>query len=272
MLRIIKTTITFLLLVFIASSCKKDRATYKGEPGRESGVYFYSVATFTPDGTPLSYRDSIVFSFLNVRPELTEVKVDVPVKVIGTVTDYDRYFKIKASGGTAIEGVDYKKLDDQYMVPAGQASVNLPVILLRNDRLTTESYYIDLQLVESEDFKLILPFLINIGNNEKMDATRFRVRFSEIITIPSYWVSWGGSYFGDWSIKKFQILNSLMDWTPRDWNYAGRNGFPVQLGKFPYAATIFREYLQNAADKGDIIYDEDGVTPMQLAPSYLVNY
>lgn len=268
----IKTSFAFLLIIFFASSCKKERVTYTGEPGKESGVYFYSVATFTPDLTPLSYRDSLVFSFLNVHPDLSESKIDVPVKVIGTITDKDRYFKVKVSGGTAIEGTDFKKLDDQYVVPAGQAFVNLPIILLRNSRLTTESYYLDLQLEESEDFKLILPFLINIGNNEKMDATRFRVRFSEIIEMPSYWLFFGGDYFGDWSIKKFQILNGLMGWTPRDWNYAGRNNYPVQLGRFTYATNLLRDYLQEASDTNQIVYEDDGVTPMQLAPAFAVIY
>lgn len=268
----IKTTFTLLLIVFFASSCKKERVTYTGEPGRESGVYFYSVATFTPDRTPLSYRDSLVFSFQNDLETTTEKLINVPVKVIGTIVEKDRYFKVKISGGTAIEGIDYKKLEDQYLVPAGHGSVDLPIILLRSSRLTTASYYFDLQLEESQDFKLILPFLINIGNNQKMDATKFRVRFSEIIEVPSYWMSFGTNYFGEFSIKKFKILNDLMSWTTSDWRNAGFSGRPVQLGKFTYAGNLFRDYLQDAADNNQIVYEEDGVTPMQLAPAFAVIY
>ncbi len=268
----IKTSFAFLLIIFFASSCKKERVRYTGEPGRESGVYFYSVATFTPDRTPLSYTDSINYSFLNVRPELKEVTITVPVKLIGNVSDKDRYFKVKAAGGTAIEGVDFEKLKDRYVVSAKSASVILPIVLYRSAKLTTSSYYLDLQLEETDDFKLILPFLINVGNNQRMDATKFRIRFSEIIVMPSYWSIFGGDYFGDWSIKKFQILNSLMGWTTSDWNYAGRNGYPVQLGRFTYAANLFKDYLQKAADTNQIVYYEDGVTPMQLAPAFAVIY
>lgn len=271
MFKYIKTASTILLIIFFASSCQKERVTYTGEPGKESGVYFYSVASFRPDGTPISYRDSLVFSFQNDLETTTEKIINVPVKVIGTILEKDRYFKIKVVGGNAVEGVDFEKLEEQYEIASKAASINLPITLNRTSKLTSESLYFDLQLVESDDFKLLLPFLLNIGNNQKMDATKFRVRFSEIITRPSYW-DFADSYFGEFSVKKFKMLNDLMSWTTGDWRYAGFSGRPVQSGKFTYAANLFRNLLQEAADNNHIIYDEDGITPMQLAPAFAVIY
>lgn len=269
-----KSNINYILLalIFALVACEKERLTYVGEEAKESGVYFYYPDTYDISGNPLSYRDSFVFRFENEALNITERVYNAPVKVLGSIVDYDRTFKAKVVGGTAIEGQDFEKLDLEYKVLAGTSTSSIPFKMYRTDRLQEESIYVDLKLEESKDFKLLLPIMINKATGEEMDATRFRVRFSEIITEPRYWEIYSSSFWGYWSVKKFKILNDLMGWTTRDWDSAGQAGRPVQYGKFPYSAILLQDYLQERADKKEPVYEDDGVTLMQLSQSYFVDY
>ena len=57
-----------------------------------------------------------------------------------------------------------------------------------------------------------------------------------------------------------------MGWTHQDWD----NG-TVQLGALGYAAQLTHNHLQEAADSGNPILDDDG-SYMQLTGSYVVDY
>lgn len=269
-----KPNIVHLLVIVLltAMGCKEESLLYSGENSKESGVYFFSVASTDINGNPLSYRDSLLTQFENDPIIYTERIVNVPVKVLGSIVDYDRTFKVKINGGTAVEGKDYEKLKSEYTIPAGKALTTIPVKLFRTARLLNESIYFDIQLEESKDFKLLLPIVVNKSNSTNMDATKFRLRFSEIIIESSYWKSYSPQFWGDWSVKKFKLLNSLMEWTNRDWSNGGLPGSNVAFGKFSYATTLFRMYLQERADKKEPIYEDDGVTLMQLAPNYAIDY
>lgn len=272
MKRIQHTLYLAIILILGTLGCENEPLLYQGEEDNTSGIYFYSVATFTPDGTPLSYRDSVIYSFQNDGLNITERIVNLPVRTLGNISNQDRTFKVKVDGGTAKEGVDYEKLADEYIIPAGKATGQVPIKLIRTTALQQKALTIDVRLVENENFKFLLPVFLNIGNNKEMDATRFRVNFSEIITEFSYYTSFGTSYFGDWSVKKFKILNDLMGWTTNDWRVAGGKNAAVALGKFAFAATRFKIYLEEQLNAKKPIYEDDGKTLMQLGPAYMVDY
>lgn len=265
-------TLGLLLIICSIQSCQKEKQLYQGETNNVSGIYFYTVATTNINGVPTSFRDSTTYSFASDPVTVTERNVLVTVRSLGNIADFDRPFKIKVVGGTAVEGVDFEKLPDTYIFPKDVASTRVPIKLLRTPKLMEKAVTIDIQLVENEYFKLLLPELKNIGDNKIMDATRFRIVSSEIIPIPFYYTFFGPEYFGDWSVKKFKILNDLMGWTTRDWDNAGVQGYPVAGGKFPYAATIFKEYLEKKLQENNPEYELDGKTLMQLGPAYMVDY
>lgn len=258
-------------MMIAMQSCQKEYLYYQGEEDNTSGIYFYSVATFTLNGTPLSFRDSITSTFQNDIITATEKIVEIPVRTLGHISDKDREFKVKVIGGTAQEGVDFEPLKDSYILPGGTASARIPVKIYRRPILLEKALTIDLQLVESEHFKMKLPFLMNIGNNTTMDATKFRINYSEIITEPSYYRSFGLSFYGPFSVTKFKVLNDLMGWLVSDWRNAGVSGTPVQYGKFTYAANLFKDYLEKKLKDGEPVFDEDG-NPMQLGAAYMVDY
>lgn len=264
--------LSLISLCYIILSCEKEPILYKGEENNVSGIYFYAVATTDINGNPLSYTDSTTYSFQNDPESVRSRVINLNVRTLGNVSSEDRPFHLKITGGTAVEGIDFEKIESQYFIPAGAATLRIPIRILRTDKLLDKAITIDFQLVENEHFKLLLPNLINIGNNQNMDATRFRINFSEIINEPSYFNIFGPSYFGDWSVKKFKLINQIMEWKTGDWLTAGSASSPVALGRFAFAANMMKTYLENKLAEEDPVYEADGKTFMQLGPSYMVDY
>ena len=257
----------FICITLILCGCENERPLYDGEKFGVSGIYFQYTSR-TMNGKPI-YQDSILFSFQNVTSGIEEYELKIPVKLLGFVADYPRAFKVNVCGGSAIEGEDFLALKNEYIFPADTAESFFPIILKRTEKLIDKEISIELELVENNYFHLLMPQIISAGDT--LDATRFKVVYSEIITKPFYWLA-ASSYFGDFSPKKIQILNRLMEWSMEDWKNAGMADSKITMGKFNYAATIMKNELQNLADAGTPCYEADGTTLMQLANDYKVDY
>lgn len=83
-----------------------------------------------------------------------------------------------------------------------------------------------------------------------------------------YWSWYGADCLGAWSVAKETVVNKVMDLLHSDWSaYGGK----VSYGTMSYIAKKTQKYLQEMANAGTPVYDEDGKY-MQLAPSYAVDY
>ncbi len=259
-----KKMIYLLFTVILLSGCENEAQLYEGEPGGVSGIYFN-----LKNGN--QYVDSLEYSFQN-DPLTVQVKeVPVMVKVLGMVTNYPRTFRVKIAGGNAVEGKDYVALEDEYTIPAGVAEIRLPLQLIRSEELLKKKKDIVLQLEENQYFKLLMPEVKDMVSGEVLNATRYKVIYSELITMPMWWtITYAGSYFGTWSVNKFRMINAIMGWQTSDWSKNDED--PVAPGKYGYAAVMLQKELQRKADNKTPEYEDDGVTYMQLGPSYTVDY
>lgn len=102
-----------------------------------------------------------------------------------------------------------------------------------------------LRLEDNEYFKCYFP---EYKNTNAYSATGvmihgdvFAFSLSEMYTEPSYWAMFGGSFFGDWTPKKYIVVNSVCGLTPSDWSNAGYAGTKVQYGRFNFFATAGTE-------------------------------
>lgn len=258
--------ILYILLFVFLWGCENERPLYDGEDAGVSGIYFQYSAV-TENGVNI-WQDSMLFTFQALPPDIKEYTLYIPVKLFGFVANYPRTFKARVCGGTAIEGEDFQPLAGEYVFPAEMAGTTLPVVLKRTDKLFKNKISIELELLENENFSLLMPEITSV--RDTLDATRFKVVYSEIITQPFYWLS-AKRYFGNFSVKKINFLNGLMGWTIQDWQNAGMNGAVITAGKFNYAATLMRNELQALADSNKPEKEEDG-SYMQLGDSYKVDY
>jgi lipoprotein len=261
-------TIGVLLLTLVLQSCEKETMRYEGEPGNISGIYFLYSSSYTMSGGMRieHYQDSIEVTFAQVPANLEEMTVNLPVRVLGNLSDKERAFKVKVSSGTAVENVDYQPLQEEYMMPANQESTSLPLVLLRTDKLKKEKLDLTIELVENDNFKLLLPVKINDDGKTEVVTTHIKVIFSEIYTESWQYQLFGRDIFGPFTVKKFEFVNTVMHWSPSDWDDG-----TVTYGILPYAGRKVQAELQERADKNTPEYDEDG-SFMQLEAPYTVDY
>lgn len=264
-----------LLLLMMASACSKDDImTFNIE---ESGVYFqygWQTRFFLNID---AYMDSIDYSFSTANEEVTDTVLATRVRTMGKVRDYDRPFTVVVDKEqtTAIEGTHYTIDYSKAVVPAGKSEVEFPVHFFRTPDLMNEKVTLVLKLEDNEHFKVYFDEQknTNIYNSvgEQIKARYFIFKISEIYTEPGYWML-AADYLGEWTISKFRLVNKLFDVPVSDWDHAGWDGSKVQYGYFVQWAFKLRQYLQDAADSGNPVMDEDTGTYMQLAPGYEVDY
>lgn len=265
-----------ILTAIMASSCShEDIDLYSGIP---AAVYIQQINSYDIYGNPISYRQgNPEYSFADVSLDYTYAYTDFNVRLAGDIADYDRPYvlKIDPEATDAIEGIDFDISENDFTIKAGTNSDNVRVKMLRTDRLLNNTFTVTFKLEPNEYFALaITEYKNSSGWNVEgpiQDATTYYIKFGEKYTCPNYWSTWGGDYFGPFTGKKYAVLNTLMNWTAYDWRYAGFSGFKIAIGKFPFAADYMRRYLQDKADAGDPVYDEDGEY-MQLADKYAVDY
>lgn len=277
LINIAKKTALLAVATLAVTSCSHDELDlYSGVP---AAVYIQMVQSTDMYGNPLSYRQHTgPISFSNTSPTITYSYSNFTVSLAGEVKDYDRPYKliVDEENTDAIEGVDFDLSENEFCIKAGKASDQVRVKLLRNERYTKGVLTVAFKLLPNEHFTLDIDHFKNSSNwnveGEMLDASIYSISFSEIYTAPSSWNSYQNSYYGAYSVKKFQLLNSLVGWTQYDWNYFGMIGVSkAQYGKLDYATTVLRNKLIEEAEKGTPILEEDG-TPMQLAGTYVIDY
>lgn len=260
-----------LFAIFLFWGCENDDFLYQGEEGGVSGIYFLKVTSTSMDGTPQGYTDSISYSFQNDPLDVEIRRVKIPVQLFGMLSDQDRPFRLKVVGGTAVEGEDFLPLPEEYIFPAHEANTEAWVDIRRTSKLTKEYRYLVVELLENEHFKLLIPEIKNISSKDTLKTHIFKISFTEQITEMFYYQFFGSYYFGKWSVKKFHMINAISGWTLKQWQDAPRDP-TVANGKMPYIATLLRKQLQELADKGTPVMDEENGEYMQLGDAYKVNY
>lgn len=270
--------ILYIICVFVSTlvgttSCNKDLDLYSG---CKAGIFIQEIYSTDIYGNPLSYRDSSSYSFANARESVTSGTVRLYIRAIGEVANYDRPYVLKAmEGTTAVEGEDYDLSGNDFVIKANQGMDTIYVKLFRTPKLRTQTMRLKVGLEPNEHFETPITEYKNSSSwsvdGNMHSAISYIINFNERYTQPTYWGWYGDQYFGKFSVNKYLALNEYMGWTGTDWSNAGMTGQKIQTGRLDYFARYFRKYLQQKADEGDPLIDDDG-SYMQLGASYLVDY
>lgn len=189
----------YILLVMMStvlfSACESSQlAPFRAE----SQIYFYDL--------PL-YKDSTLISFARLEPGTKETLIEIPLRYIGPVVDFDRTFKVSVDREhtTAVEGKDYVLLPDMYRIKGGASNGVLPVKILSTPDLDETTLQLVLQLEANENFNTHVNFT-NYDLNP-IDLSRYRIFFSNMLLKPSWWTgSAEMTYLGDFSLKKVEVI------------------------------------------------------------------
>lgn len=271
---IITLSAIFSIATLTTGCAHEEIELYSGCP---AGIYIQDAIGSDQYGNPTVFRSgNDSFTFTKSDEKTTKGYVSFDIKLMGEVADYDRPYGIEvlADSTTAIEGVDYSLEGNNFSIKAGANKDRVLVTLLRNPRLKKELVRVTFLIKPNENFDTPLKEYTNSSNwnveGNKINACMYYVEFGEIYTQPGYW-SYAGEYCGKWTVEKYLLLNHTMGWTVNDWDNVGAIGSKIGLGRLQFAASALQAYLQEQADAGTPVREEDG-TFMQLGSQYLVDY
>ncbi|WP_279112049.1 DUF4843 domain-containing protein [Butyricimonas virosa] len=260
---------------FLWSCDKKEIPVFASD---DAGIYFQRLTNAVYGSTTEYYGDSTDFSFAGTNAYYTSHVLYAPVLTMGKVVDYDRPFKVVVDmeETTAVEGKDLEIELDSLVIKAGTSKAEVPVRIIRTETLLEKTLKIVLRLQENEHFKCYLETYKNTNlytaKGEQISGVRYVFTFNEMYTQPNFWKNYAEKdYFGEWTAKKYQVVNQVCGLTPIDWQYANYYGYKMQSARLPFFARTVRIYLQEQADAGNPVTDSDGKY-MQLAPNYEVDY
>ena len=260
---------------FLWSCDKKEIPVFASD---DAGIYFQRLTNAVYGSTTEYYGDSTDFSFAGTNAYYTSHVLYAPVLTMVKVVDYDRPFKVVVDmeETTAVEGKDFEIELDSLVIKAGTSKAEVPVRIIRTETLLEKTLKIVLRLQENEHFKCYLETYKNTNlytaKGEQISGVRYVFTFNEMYTQPNFWKNYAEKdYFGEWTAKKYQVVNQVCGLTPIDWRYANYYGYKMQSARLPFFARTVRIYLQEQADAGNPVTDSDGKY-MQLAPNYEVDY
>ncbi|WP_161964193.1 DUF4843 domain-containing protein [Chitinophaga flava] len=185
--------ITGLLVIF--SSCKKTEVMSYDEPARA-----YFLIPYEADSP-----DTLNYTFA-IKPDMLLIDtVRLPVRIMGAAATTDRIVGVQpvADSTSAVAGQDYLLLPT--VVKAGAFTGNVQVVLKRNATMKTKLLRLSLQIVPSADFQPGVDKLA-FKNGWSGAKTRFRIRFSDMLTKPDIWDAVMASFFGKYSATKYKFI------------------------------------------------------------------
>ncbi len=206
------------------TACEKDLPNYDTK-ACQLNFYYGNQASSSSDVT--EEAASKAFSFvLNAGPDVTQDTIWLDVNTMGYLSDKDRPFELQqiaTEGNDAVPGKHYIGFDNAelkakyYFIPAGKASVKVPVVVLRDPSL------------EENDVTLKVTFKPNEHFTAGYKAfSIYMLTISDKLTKPSLWEPCYLDYnFGLYGSKKHELM---IAWTGNAWDDA-------------YLKTQFRSYV-----------------------------
>lgn len=204
---------------------------------------------------------ALAVNFADVSESTPEVTLDIIVRALGGSRNYDRSFKlVPLDSSTAQIGIDYILNNESILLKSGKLIDTTQIRILRNPQLPKDGTVLHLKLVAGSDF-----------DTEFLDYKNMStIRISNKVAEPLYWYYFAYNYLGDYSEKKFRLLQNLAEMPKEaldnlpdsDQEYA------LLIGKLKRWGLILKRHLAEQTALGKTVYEEDGRTKMQVG-SYL---
>ncbi len=272
-----------LVMPLLFLSCNEDEImTFESD---DAGIYFQSGVQTRFFLNIDEYWDSAHHTFSQDADDVKEYVMSARLRTLGKVRDYDRKVRVivDQANTTAVEGTHFTVNFDNIVVPAGAAEVEVPVTFMRHPDLLTKELRVMIKVEDNENFKV--PFThqkntnIYYASGDTLMADRFLFVVDEFYTEPVIWSFFSFAYpdginpCGAWSAKKQKLMSQLFGITEDDWDYqkGWANDRGVRMNSFIYYAIKLQTYLQEQADNGNPVREDDG-SFMQLGPGHEVDY
>ena len=100
-------------------------------------------------------RDTMTYSWGTVDSDIQERVLELPIYLFGEVKDYDRKIQIrtelcKTDSVRAVEGVDFRTITKEVVLPANCEKTSLEITMLRTEALRKNNRILTVIIEESE--------------------------------------------------------------------------------------------------------------------------
>lgn len=251
-------SIYILVLALIAvctAACKKETLlTYNAQ----DNIYFnYKEGGQNIDSTTITFAYSVVA----VKDSIFKM----PFAVTGSASNHDRTYTVTIDkSSTAIAGQHYIA-PTTFVLHANRLTDTMFIKVLRSADLQNQTVRLKLNLLPSADFHTDIKSVITVLSTT-INTLSFKLDIADILGPGKYWSSMT-PYFGTFSIKKVRLINQVagmpLNYYISAWLYDLQGSARLAL----YAITTAR-YLSDQKALGHTIYEDDGVTPMQMGAAY----
>lgn len=206
----------FIQQLFIFAGCEKEIMGYEGREGVYFSVRHNDNSTSLESIWPYQPYSNVEF----VRLGSADVNFEVKVMITGPAKDYDRIFRlaINPDSTTAVAGLHYDPVQEEWTIPAGALSAMVKVHLKRTPDLEQQPVTLGLRLLPTKDFELSFPEWDAIPEYtagtvvSEFDASLHTLRINDFMVEPE---EWSGSLqagnresglFGVFSRRKMEFM------------------------------------------------------------------
>lgn len=242
----------------LITSCSEDLPTYKDSESRLN-FNFGSVKINTEKDVPKDAYSFVYSGGLEIDT------IWVGVDLMGFPADHDRKISVKQiATGTddAVAGTHFVDFNDPTLTPfytlkAGEVSTKVPVVVLRDESLSTKAYNLDVALVANNDFQSGYP-LYQVKH----------LQLSDMLAKPTLWDTYNDGaiayYFTSWGPVAHQFMIDVTGF-PFDDN------FIKQILDSPDINFVY--YLAEMVARAKIKYNQDHPDkPLQEKDGTLISF
>lgn len=199
-----------LALVTVMTGCEKELMDYEGK----DGLYFDSQwGASWGDTTVWAHQIYTLVAFGSSNSD--ELVGRVKVAVAGSVKDYDRPFNlvVVADSTTAKQGEEFEFLKDRFFIPAGMNHTYVEILFHKTERMSDETFQLQLALQPNEHFDLPFSTLDGVPGRWEND-TQMQYSTNTDPNIHNFFVNailtkpagWHMVQFGTFTVKKYEML------------------------------------------------------------------
>lgn len=181
---------------------------------------------------------------------MTEDSIWIKFRTTGYTSSAQREItlrQVELEGVTnAVEGMHYALVQERLNMPANAVYTDIPIVLYKSRLAEKTSYWIALELVENDDFKL-----------GELDKLSFKIEFSSDILKPSLWNDYYTKYrWGVWSYNKHLWM---IQQTKHMWDDVFLTEVYAEPGLSNFWCDKLNELLAKYNADGYVLVDDDGV-------------
>lgn len=245
-------SVLLLLMVYCLYSCEESEImVFDSMPS----VYFQNY------GVGSEKIDTTHQSFTKVPGNQVKDTVYVRLRLLGKLYE-DSPFSVRIlDSSTALKDVHYEALSEEYIFPANTSVMYIPIYVNKTEDMANQQDTIALSigLEENEFFNLdFVETAIYEGARDTISTLTHTVVFSNFLVRPEQWTDGG---LGTYSVTKFKLLIEITGYPASQFD--DNDWFTFTRGL--YLGTFLQNYLDEQADAGNVILDEDG-EPMEAGP------